>query len=321
MGQYSRVKRNKDLYKEIIEDDKNSEIIESSYSDYERRTTDPKSKESRYQTRRLKSYEDKKLSNEEPPFTMEEEERAEKSKKASLSKKEILRDRDLLDEFIEEVKHYNINRGLRNVQDTQMNILQSLNKNQKKDNTIEDESTLEDENTYQPKEKKVDSQEEAIEADVEEDLHKTKSDMELTQEIEAIISELEKESIEEDLEKTSDNFVFKPLEKEQDSELSQIVKDIEDKPKEKIKYKKDENKKEPEKESESKPDFKTSELHDLTQTLSLKLDLQEEEINEVSEKVSLIDKVLTFFVIVLLIFLIVVIAYGIYWVYVERGGF
>ena len=226
MGQYSRVKRNKDLYKEIIEDDKNSEIIESSYSDYERRTTDPKSKESRYQTRRLKSYEDKKLSNEEPSFTMEEE-KAEKSKKSSLSKKEILRDRDLLDEFIEEVKHYNINRGLRNVQDTQMNILQSLNKNQKKDKIIEEESALEDENTYQPKEKKVDSQEDAIEADVEEDLHKTKSDMELTQEIEAIISELEKESIEEDLEKTSDNFVFKPLEKEQDSELSQIVKDIE----------------------------------------------------------------------------------------------
>ena len=45
MSKFSRVKKNADLYNEINKEDK-TKIIESSLRDYERRTTNPHTKES-----------------------------------------------------------------------------------------------------------------------------------------------------------------------------------------------------------------------------------------------------------------------------------
>ena len=75
------------------------------------------------------------------------------------------------------------------------------------------------------------------------------------------------------------------------------------------------------KNNSNKRDFKSSELLELTQTLNLKLDLQEAELEEVSEKVTVLDRILTGFLVVLVVALILIIAYGIFWVYRERGGF
>lgn len=339
MSRFSRVKKNSDLYNEIIEEDK-TKIIESSLRDYERRTTDPHSNESKYQASRYRknkeiienlsaeSKEKLEEMTEEPQVdeVLEESINNDVSKdKEELSKKEILRDRDLLEEFIEEVKHYNINRGLRNVQDTQMNILQNLNKNPK---------TKEKENEV------IESTEETV-----------KSDQELTQEIQAIISDLDNNDVyyEDDVDnEVVDDFVFTPLDKEKEEKISSILEDLEDdsntskksevnkKVNEKAVFSlnnkdEDQTKENDENESlpikvetvdeESKRDFKSSELLELTQTLNLKLDLQEAELEEVSHKVSVIDKILTIFVVLLVIALVFIIVYGVYWVYIERGGF
>lgn len=313
MSKFSRVKKNVDLYNKILEEDK-TKIIESSLRDYERRTTDPHSMESAYQASRYRKNKDliDELAQEEfeQPSDLKENVKSEKPAEA-LFKKEILRDRDLLEEFIEEVKHYNINRGLRNVQDTQMNILQNLSK---KPQDSDDKSQIK-------------AKSEA-----------SKSDLELTQEIQAIINELDEKDLESDYDdEGSDNFVYNPLPASKEEELSSIYNEIKSNAKQSQKpdkavfsqpEEKDTEKAKQESkaslpivENNSKRDFKSSELLELTQTLNLKLDLQEAELEEVSEKVGLIDKILTGFLLVLVLALVVIIAYGIFWVYRERGGF
>lgn len=336
MSQFSRVKKNDDLYKEINLEDK-TKIIESSLRDYERRTTDPHSNESKYQASRYrKNYQ---LAKELENAIIEEENELEKDvieqndgdfqaeKTNPLKKEEILRDRNLLEEFIEEVKHYNINRGLRNVQDTQMNILQNLAKGRSK----EDQSIIID--PIKP----------------QNIVSEQKTDLELTQEIQAIISELDDEVDyleKEESQENKDQFVFTPLDKDKDAQLTNIFEEIIDNSKaEKPKNQslvsgydlnqenlddieeveniivEDKLELEPTKSEVVKRDYKSSELLELTQTLNLKLDLQEAELEEVSKKVNIIDRILSFFVAFLVMALLAVIFYGIYWVYVERGGF
>ncbi len=169
--------------------------------------------------------------------------------------------------------------------------------------------------------------------------------MELTQEIEAIIGELDANSdyIEEsEMITPKDQFVFTPLDKDKDEQLKSIFEEIKDNSEvEKIKkqeifeevvedekiqveeiIQKDELlKKEDVKNDFVKRNYKSSELLELTQTLNLKLDLQEAELDEVSKKVNFIDRILSFFVVFLIMTLLAVIFYGIYFVYVERGGF
>lgn len=334
MSEFSRVKKNKDLYKEIIEDDK-TKIIESSLRDYERRTTDPHSNESKYQASRYRK--NHKLESDKEQFDQTFDLENKESQPESLSKKEILRDRDLLEEFIEEVKHYNINRGLRNVQDTQMNILQNLGK----------------------------TPTENIENDLSETFKEveniTKSDQDLTREIQAIISDLDNE-IEEITLPEPDGFVFTPLDEEKDKILYSIFEEIEEnadkKPKtDKAVFNRDEVSKTVELEeaeeslkeevvkktefetrdinnvsqeiitdevletTNDKRDYKSSELLELTQTLNLKLDLQEAELDNVTQKVSVLDKILSLFVLILVLALIGIILFGIFWVSKERGLF
>lgn len=324
MSKFSRVKKNVDLYNKIIEEDK-TKIIESSLRDYERRTTDPHSKESTYQASRYRKNKDliEELSEEkfEGVINPTDSVLNEPSSGDTLSKKEILRDRDLLEEFIQEVKHYNINRGLRNVQDTQMNILQTLSK--------------------APQSREEPSQKE--EATQQTD----KSDLELTHEIQAIIKELDEKNLDSDYDEEGvDDFTFSPLESKKEKELSNIFSEIEDNSKFTQKSKKavfkgeddylediEENKDQiladadsklelaKDETSLNKRDFKSSELLELTQTLNLKLDLQEAELEDVSEKVTVLDRILTGFLVILIIALIIIIAYGVFWVYRERGGF
>lgn len=328
MSKFSRVKKNADLYNEINKEDK-TKIIESSLRDYERRTTNPHTKESTYQASRYRKNKDliDELSKEksEDYIKPTDDVLSEESSSEALSKKEILRDRDLLEEFIQEVKHYNINRGLRNVQDTQMNILQTLSKTPQPTEEARDKAEVLDENVEETK----------------------KSDLELTQEIQAIIKELDEKDLESDYDDEGlDDFVFTPLADNKEEELTNIFSEIEDnsrhghKP-EKVVFKAEENNLEAKNINEedvlagtenkleeikdennsNKRDFKSSELLELTQTLNLKLDLQEAELEEVSEKVTVLDRILTGFLVVLVVALILIIAYGIFWVYRERGGF
>ena len=336
MSEFSRVKKNKKLYSEIIEDDK-TKIIESSLRDYERRTTDSHSDESKYQASRYRKNHD--IQKKESSVAAEPVESV--VAKEAIAQKEILRDRDLLEEFIEEVKHYNINRGLRNVQDTQMNILQNLGKTSQ---DAEVEKIKEE-----PKQEVVD-----------------KSDQDLTQEIMAIISNLDNEDIDYEEDEKND-FVFTPLDDENDKKLSTIFDEIEehsDKPKidkksfttkndanneseESIEEETEDakalktdnvlalpktqdldgklNKFEPSvKETTSYKDgrdFKSQELLELTQTLNLKLDLHENEIQDVSKKVTILDKILSLLIVFLIIAWVVIILFGIYWVSKERGLF
>lgn len=372
MSQFSRVKKNQELYEEINKEDK-TKIIESSLRDFERRTTDPHSEESMYQASRYRKYQELAKDTEleesseiseqtESLDNLNEEEKLSKSEKdhENLSKKDILRDRDLLEEFIEEVKHYNINRGLRNVQDTQMNILQNLGKSRQETEEIPEE-TIEDLQYSQ----KVETSEEKLENKEEVN---NQSDQELTQEIQSIIFDLDNDDDDyNDDTEEEDNFTFTPLDREEDVTLTNIFKEIEDntdkqkhtkehtkdlKPEvdenvadkavfvanekeeitkkdkdileEKINNIETDNKKDLKQDTTknyNKRDYKSSELLELTQTLNLKLDLQEQELDEVSEKVSVLDRILSVFMFFLVVALVGVIIFGVFWLAKERGLF
>lgn len=289
MSQFSRVKKNSDLYKEIIEDN-SSEIIENSLRDYKNRMSKNEVKEEDYVASRLKRNE---KINEEINVESESVEKV-------IDKTEILSDRDLLSDFIEEVKHYNINKGLRSVQDTQTNILNNLEEGSKVKN---------DSNAV----------------------------LELTSEIKQIINDLENMEVEEDVVDTYEVPIIKTLDDKADEELISIFEEIETSPIniEDIKHDEDtvdevdlidlmelEIIEEPivsVVEDDHVNDFKSNELLELTQTLNLKLDLQEQELETIEPESSIIDKVLTAIIIFLVVALVLIIAYGIWWVYMKRG--
>lgn len=280
MGNFSRVKKNAQLYQEVIEDDKTS-IIESSLLDYERRVKrgDVSSDYIASRLKKNKNIEEKTVV--EETFNDEIDLKA-KDEKVIL-KEDILRDRDLLADFIEEVKHYNINRGLRTVADTQMNILETLHKSDDK---------------------------------VEEDL-------DLTSEIQQIISDFE--VLDEQIEEVEvlDKPIIKPLNEDKTKQLINVFEEIEtsaikvvDETSDKIVF----DKEEVIEEIINDKDFKSNELLELTQTLNLKLDLNEEnKVVEVNKKAVFIDKLLTFFIAILVFALLVMIGIGIWWVAKERG--
>lgn len=292
MGQFSRVNRNKDLYQNIIEND-NTEIVDASLRDYERRTSRSQDEEKVYNASRLKGKdtfinishlqdEDKLKTNLE---TYEEpvQELSTNIVDHKLGK-EVVQDKDLLSEFIEEVKHYNINKGLRTVQDTQSNILNNLQKNEK--------------------------------------VEKPDVVMELTTEIQQIIDDLEVQSFEDPQDKTKEVSIetLKPLDDAEDKVLSEMLDAIETNALEITEQVNAEIAKS-EESSDTVPvtSFETNELLELTQTLSLKLDIQENELREVKEHNSFIDRVLTVIIAVLAISLVLIVVYGLWWVYKERG--
>lgn len=308
MSQFSRVRKNQDLYQDIIQDD-SSEIIESSLRDYERRVSKDSIESSAYVASRLKRNEQIVEHIEEEVVEVVEE----PIQLQSAAKEDILSDRDLLSDFIEEVKHYNINKGLRSVQDTQTNILNNLSQGGTQD--------------------RVESEPQSI--------------LELTSEIQQIIGDLDTMEIHDELDDNDNDVpVLKTLDHEEDEELASIFNEIETsslsleeilnadhievsnkevyEPKavEKVT---EEIVIEPvviestDKKHEEKTDFKANELLELTQTLSLKLDLQEKELEDVQAHSTIVDKILTGVIVILIIAMILLVSYGIWWVYTERG--
>lgn len=307
MSEFSRVKKNQDLYKTINQEDK-TKIIESSLRDYERRLKITDNKTEDYQPSRYRTSQD--FSSEDDTFDKKSLKPLKNQK--IFNQKEILRDRDLLEEFIEEVKHYNISRGLRNVQDTQMNILKNLGKAQDKNIKANLSDDFSD--------------------DIEEE------DQDLTKEIQAIISNLDQD----DLDHQEDSFesTLKPLDSDNKELLSHLFEEIgvnkestgpqienadfhiekngklQDSKQELIKFDPDPKTSVDYKEAR---DFKSQELLDLTQTLNLKLNLQEEELEQVSSKVKLLDKILSSLIFILVLLSIFIVLFGVYWVAKERG--
>ena len=312
MGQFSRVNKNKDLYHDLIKDD-HEKLLEKSLRDYEQRIRKVEKEEPYVASRFRPEVDNIDVAEDIDPI---------ESNNSALKKEELLKDKDLLADFIEEVKHYNINRGLRTVQDTQMNILHNLN-------------------NETPTEKNKISEPEVVEP------IKQNTVSELTQEIQAIIQDLETDSaliattddyddrsvsvVTEELQeyRTVDNneeleSVFNEIETSA-LKLSQSIIDNESseqqtKSNDKIEQ---DNKLVLEERSNEQSDFKSNELLELTQTLNLKLDLQDTEDTTASidtkPKVELLDKFLTFVIIMLTVALIAFVIFGIYYVSKGRG--
>lgn len=292
MGQFSRVNKNKDLYQNIIEND-NTEIVDASLRDYERRTSRSQDEEKVYNASRLKGkdtfinishlQDEVELKTDVETYEEPVQELATNAVDHKIGK-EVVQDKDLLSEFIEEVKHYNINKGLRTVQDTQSNILSNLQKN--------------------------------------EEVEKPDVVMELTTEIQQIIDDLEVQSFEEPQDKTKEVSIesLKPLDDDEDKVLSEMLDAIETNALEITEQVNAEIAKS-EDSSDTVPvtSFEANELLELTQTLSLKLDIQENELREVKEHNSFIDRILTVIIAVLAISLVLIVVYGLWWVYKERG--
>lgn len=304
MSQFSRVNKNKELYQDIIQDD-DTEIIESSLRDYERRMSKHNQNTDDYVASRLKR-------NEQLVDHLDVEQPVQLE---AAAKEEILSDRDLLSDFIEEVKHYNINKGLRSVQDTQTNILNNLSQGNTSSDAPESQSILE-----------------------------------LTSEIQQIIGDLDTMTVEEDETKEIETPVLKTLDSDEDEELASIFNEIETsslsleeilrsdhvelstdeslieervKPEvveiEEVEKHSDVKQSFKQDVSEDKADFKANELLELTQTLSLKLDLQEKELEDVQAHSTVIDKILTAIIVILIVAMAIIIIYGVWWVYSERG--
>ncbi len=314
MSQFSRVRKNKELYSDLIQDN-NTEIIEASLRDFERRTSRTKSEEEYIASRRNRNLENTVINDlhsispveeiievEEPSIVNEPviETEIVDSNETIITKEHLLNDRDLLDDFIEEVKRYNINRGLRNVQDTQMNILQSLN-----NETDEDYNS-----TY---EKEIEP-------------YELESVSELTQEIQMIIDNLDNEIDNNYAEETEseevDVFSFIPLDDKKDEELSSVFNEIETSALKLSELMSDNEVIDNEIQSETveiAPDFKSNELLDLTNTLNLKLDLQEREVVDTKPKKTVVDHIINLLLVLVFAATLAIIIYGIWWVSKERG--
>ena len=120
MGQFSRVNKNKEMYQNILEE-KDSQIIDASLRDFERRTSKTKVSKDTYQASRYKVKDnyisltsgDEDIVEELEEVSVEEVSPILNEEETKVYGKEIIEDQDLLSDFIEEVKHYNIKKGLR----------------------------------------------------------------------------------------------------------------------------------------------------------------------------------------------------------------
>lgn len=315
MSQFSRVRKNKELYSDLIQDN-NTEIIEASLRDFERRTSRTKSEEEYIASRRNRNLENTVINDlhsispveeiievKEPLVVNEQviKTNIDDSNETIITKEHLLNDRDLLDDFIEEVKRYNINRGLRNVQDTQMNILQSLNN--------EDSNEVYN-STY---EKEI----EPLELD---------SVSELTHEIQMIIDNLDNEvdnDYEEEVESDEvDVFSFIPLDEKKDVELSSVFNEIETSALKISEIVNDTKVNDDEINIDSpvvSPDYKSNELLDLTNTLNLKLDLVDREVVDTKPQKTIVDHIINILLILVFAATLAIAIYGIWWVSKERG--
>lgn len=301
MGQFSRVNKNKEMYQNILEE-KDSQIIDASLRDFERRTSKTKVSKDTYQASRYKVKDnyisltsgDEDIVEELEEVSVEEVSPILNEEETKVYGKEIIEDKDLLSDFIEEVKHYNINKGLRSFQDTQSNILSNLQKNN--------------------------------------ELERPKVVVELTSEIQKIIDDLENQNeILEEKEETKEVLIdnFKPLNDNDDRVIAEMLDQIETSALnviEPINELLEQTSELALVEETLEADlvnpvnsYEANELLELTQTLSMKLDLQENELNEVKEHTSFLDKLLTVIIVLLVLALIGLAVFGIWYVKKERG--
>lgn len=301
MGQFSRVNKNKEMYQNILEE-KDSQIIDASLRDFERRTSKTKVSKDTYQASRYKVKDnyisltsgDEDIVEELEEVSVEEVSPILNEEETKVYGKEIIEDKDLLSDFIEEVKHYNINKGLRSFQDTQSNILSNLQKNN--------------------------------------ELERPKVVVELTSEIQKIIDDLENQNeILEEKEETKEVLIdnFKPLNDSDDRVIAEMLDQIETSALnviEPINELLEQTSELALVEEKLEADlvnpvnsYEANELLELTQTLSMKLDLQENELNEVKEHTSFLDKLLTVIIVLLVLALIGLAVFGIWYVKKERG--
>lgn len=306
MGQFSRVNKNKDMYQNIIEE-KDTQTVDSSLRDFERRTSKVRTEENTYSGNRFKakddyinitptSQDDHELINQEAAIDLSTQSTSlSDSNETKQYSREMLEDVDLLSDFIEEVKHYNIDKGLRSFQDTQSNILSNLQKS----NELETPEAV----------------------------------VELTTEIQKIIEDLENQNeILEEKEVDQEVMIdlFKPLDDKDDQVISEMLNEIETSALDVINpINALLNEKEDDKLEEHVSDlalttsdqgsYETNELLELTQSLSLKLDIQENELKQVKDHNSLLDKTLTVIIVLLVVALVVLALFGLWWVNKERG--
>lgn len=300
MSQFSRVNKNKDLYQSIIEDDK-TEVVENSLRDFESRTSRTTEEKTVYNANRLKHKDEYinlatgEMVQEEQltPFEKYDLEVSSIDHSYQNEANNVITNKDLLSEFIEEVKHYNINRGLRSDQDTQTNILNNLN---------------------------------------HQNLSEPSVVVELTNEIQQIIGDLEEETKKITLPQSEEVVIdsFKPLDEQQNRVLSEMLDEIETSAINVVNVEDYENKSENVLKDEVREftreelltqtnSFEANELFELTQSLNLKLEEQKNELEKVKKHSTFIDRLVTGIFILLIFSLVVLIGYAFWFIMKERG--
>lgn len=300
MSQFSRVNKNKDLYQSIIEDDK-TEVVENSLRDFESRTSRTTEEKTVYNANRLKHKDEYinlatgEMVQEEQltPFEKYDLEVSSIDHSYQNEANNIITNKDLLSDFIEEVKHYNINRGLRSDQDTQTNILNNLN---------------------------------------HQNLSEPSVVVELTNEIQQIIGDLEEETKKITLPQSEEVVIdsFKPLDEQQNRVLSEMLDEIETSAINVVNVEDYENKSENVLKDEVREftreelltqtnSFEANELFELTQSLNLKLEEQKNELEKVKKHSTFIDRLVTGIFILLIFSLVVLIGYAFWFIMKERG--
>lgn len=300
MSQFSRVNKNKDLYQSIIEDDK-TEVVENSLRDFESRTSRTTEEKTVYNANRLKHKDEYinlatgEMVQEEQltPFEKYDLEVSSIDHSYQNEANNVITNKDLLSEFIEEVKHYNINRGLRSDQDTQTNILNNLN---------------------------------------HQNLSEPSVVVELTNEIQQIIGDLEEETKKITLPQSEEVVIdsFKPLDEQQNRVLSEMLDEIETSAINVVNVEDYGNKSENVLKDEVREftreelltqtnSFEANELFELTQSLNLKLEEQKNELEKVKKHSTFIDRLVTGIFILLIFSLVVLIGYAFWFIMKERG--
>lgn len=245
------------------------------------------------------------------PATVQPEEKIEEVQSAAEEKKETVKEEkkypdrneplpsfnnEYLDEFIDEVKQYNISKGLRTVEDTELNILSELRGTRtrspeffRQQKEKEDGSTIAFERSARKEVQPLEKKEEEVQRPFKE------ADPTLEEEIQAVLKDInvpEKEEVKEDEHIPSE---------EESSETK--VNDF----------------KEFKEESKTlKPEL-NEELLQKTTELTTKMESYDSKLEDVDEQVSTVNKVLNILLTVLLIILVCILGVLVYYILKSRG--
>lgn len=276
MAEYSRVKKYENLRKEI-ENDKNVSSLKSDLLDSSKILT----KKETYTPVHRKNFDnDNKMESNDSTFKNE-----------------------YLDSFIQEVREYNIQKGLRESEDTKLDILQQLSsKNrEKRSNYI---SQIED---------KVDEFDHMFESLPNEDENVLENQtLEISRQVFELINE--NNEVKEVNEVKDSKEEIKEVQSELDARIADLEREIEES---NLSYT-DEvsnlfNKEEEEVNSEEDDEITKKELLEQTLELKAKVESYKEELNEINEDVADNNKLLNIIIVILVLALLGVIGVVIYW--------